>query len=81
MIGAYNMYTSFAQTASPIIFGYLAALYNAKANPAMYGRLIIAFVLSGYLPSALLYWIAGKKYVTHQAEQKAKEDGQAVVAA
>lgn len=81
VVGAYNMYTSLTATLSPIVFGYLATLYNAKANPLMYGRLLIGFVLGGYLPSACLYWIAGKKYVAHQAEQQANEEAQAPLTA
>ena len=73
ILGAYNLYTSLATTLSPIIFGYLATLYNAKTNPMVYGRLLIAFVLSGYLPAAFFYRIAGKKYVAQQEEQQAEE--------
>ena len=63
VIGAYNMFTSLTATMAPIIFGYLATAYNAKANPLMYGRLLTGFVFAGYLPAAILFWIAGKKYV------------------
>lgn len=62
IIGAYNMFTSLTATVAPIIFGYLAtSVYNAKLNPIYYGRLLIGFVLGGYLPAAFLYHIAGKK--------------------
>lgn len=62
MISAWNLYSSMCHSVSPILFGVLATFFNAKANPAIYGKLLIAFVLGGYLPAGILFWKGGQSY-------------------
>ena len=62
MISAWNLYCSLCHSISPILFGVLATFLNAKANPIIYGKLLIAFVIGGYLPAGLLFWKGGKRY-------------------
>ena len=62
VVGAYSFVSTIASTISPIIFGFLATLFNAKSNPAVYGYLISAFVAFGYSISSYFYFYAGINY-------------------
>ena len=62
IISAYSFYTSIAQTLSPIVFGFLASIFKANANPALYGPLITVFVAFGYIISTYFYWRGGISY-------------------
>lgn len=62
MIGAWNLYTNICHSLSPIVFGAMATYWNAKSNPIIYGRLLIGFVVAGYLPAGLLFWRSGQRY-------------------
>ena len=50
---------------SPIIFGVIAGMLNAKTNPGVYGPLIISFIAAGYSIASGFYYLGGKKYVEH----------------
>lgn len=59
-ISGYNLFTNLAQTIAPILFGFLATGLNAKKFTGVYGPIITAFCLAGYLPSAYFYFKAAK---------------------
>ena len=59
-ISSYNLFTNGAQTIAPIIFGFVAAGLNAKKFTGVYGPMIAAFILVGYLPSAFFYYRSGQ---------------------
>lgn len=61
-MSSYNLFTNLAQTVSPIIFGFLATAVNAKKFTGLYGPMIAAFLLAGYLPSAVYYFMSGNSY-------------------
>lgn len=73
IIGAYNLYTNLAQTASPIVFGFLATSLGAKSNPQVYGKLITLFITVGYSLSSLFFWRAGLHYKKHMLKEQEKE--------
>ena len=62
MVSAWQLYTNLCQTISPAIFSFIAAALNAKANPAYFGKILIAFITAGYIPSAYMFWKGGKHY-------------------
>ena len=55
---------------SPIVFGIIAGMLNAKTNPGVYGPLIIGFITAGYGIASGFYYLGGKKYVEHMQKQK-----------
>ena len=62
VVGVYSFVATISSTISPIIFGFLASLLNAKSNPSIYGYLIALFVTFGYSISSIFYYLAGKHY-------------------
>jgi hypothetical protein len=46
---------------------------NAKANPAYFGKILIAFIIAGYVPSGILFFIGGKKYKERMEELRRQE--------
>lgn len=74
MVSAWQLYTNLCQTISPAIFSFIAAALNAKANPAYFGKILIAFICAGYIPSGILFFIGGKKYVKEMEEKRQREE-------
>jgi MFS family permease len=70
MVSSWQLYTNLCQTISPAIFSFIAAAMNAKSNPAYFGKILIAFVAAGYIPSAFLFWKGGKKYVEEMTKKR-----------
>ena len=62
MVSSWQLYTNLCQTVSPAIFSFIAAAFNAKANPAYFGKILIAFIAAGYIPSAYMFYKGGKEY-------------------
>ena len=62
MVAAWNLYCSVCHSVAPVLFGVCAGYLNAKANPSVFGKLLLAFVCGGYIPAGLLFWRAGKEY-------------------
>lgn len=50
------------QTIAPVIFSILVNYFGAVVNPRVYGYLILAFTMFGYLGSNVFYWKGGKEY-------------------
>ena len=59
------------QTISPAIFSFIAAALNARANPAYFGKILIAFIAAGYIPSAYMFYKGGKQYAQMLKEREA----------
>mmetsp|Transcript_1212 Transcript_1212/g.2209 ORF Transcript_1212/g.2209 Transcript_1212/m.2209 type:complete len:345 (+) Transcript_1212:688-1722(+) len=62
LISAHFFYTTLASTISPAVLGYLSTVLDAPSNPMIYGRIILAFVLTGYVGSVPFFWKAGLHY-------------------
>ena len=73
MVSAWQLYTNLCQTISPAIFSFIATAVNAKSNPAFFGKILIGFICAGYIPSGILFFIGGKKYVQEMKEKKERE--------
>ena len=69
MVSAWNLYTGIFHGLSPIVFGILAALFNARTNPLVYGKLLIGFIVGGYIPASFLFWRSGKAYNKEMEER------------
>lgn len=52
-----------AGTLSTAVIGYLAMVYNAKLNPAVYGKILVGVQFIAVAGSVPFYWLAGKAYV------------------
>lgn len=59
MVSAWQLYTNLCQTISPAIFSFIASALNAKSNPAYFGKILIAFIAAGYIPSAYMFYKGG----------------------
>ena len=62
VVSAYTFYSNIVQTIAPAVFGALAKHYGAFSMPSVYGKLIAAFVISGYTISSYFYYKAGIAY-------------------
>ena len=62
VISSHVFWTSIAATICPIVFGYIANLMGAAANPAIYGYILTGFACLGYWGSIPFWWLAGKSY-------------------
>ena len=47
---------------STVLLNLLANIFNATANPSVYGKLIFLFSIIGYAGSIPSFWRAGKEY-------------------
>lgn len=79
VVSVYFFCITVAQTLSPAIFGIFANKFGCLANPAMYGPLITAAVVFGYLGSLPFWFRAGKAYKNFM-EEKDKESQDALLA-
>lgn len=51
---------------------------NAKANPVYFGKILIAFIAAGYIPSAYMFYKGGKYYVEMINQNKNKNDDEQI---
>lgn len=71
MVSAWMLYTSIFHSLSPILFGIISTHYNALAHPVIYGRILIGFIASGYLPAVFYFWKGGRAYQNLMEERAA----------
>ena len=69
VVSVYTFYSNIVQTIAPALFGVLAKYYGAFDMPSVYGKLITAFVISGYSISSYFYYKAGKEYQKKMTER------------
>jgi len=69
VVSLYFFCITLPQTVSPAIFSFFANKVGAIANPQLYGPLIAAFTVLGYVGSIPFWWKAGQHYKKHM-EQK-----------
>lgn len=63
IVSAYLFFLTVAGCMSSVLIGQLANVFGAAANPFIYGKLIFAGSLVGYLGSIPAFWLAGKSYI------------------
>uniref|UniRef100_A0A7S3CMT4 Major facilitator superfamily (MFS) profile domain-containing protein n=1 Tax=Strombidium rassoulzadegani TaxID=1082188 RepID=A0A7S3CMT4_9SPIT len=75
VVSALAFYGNIASSLSPLFFGFLAQRMGAVANPRIYGYIILAAVIIGYLGSNFFYWRAGKEYTKLMKRKDAERQG------
>ena len=70
VVGAYAFFSYIAQSIAPALFGYIANVSGAAANPRIFGYIVFASMLLGSTASNIFYYRAGKQY---EKIMKAKE--------
>jgi hypothetical protein len=59
---------------SSVLIAQLANIFGAASNPWVYGKLIFAGSVFGYLGSLPSFWMAGKSYIKHIQQQTEKNE-------
>ena len=62
VVGVYSAVTHAFQTSAPLLFSFFVKALNVKSRPSLYGPLVAAFVIAGYIGSAIFYWRAGNEF-------------------
>lgn len=62
-MSAYLFFLTVAGCASSVLVGYLSNWLGAASNPHIYGKLVFAGSLIGYLGAIPSFWKAGKSYI------------------
>jgi len=65
VVSGFLFYLTIAGCISTVVLNYFANLLGAPGAPHIYGKLIFAWSLFGYLASIPCFWIAGKHYKKH----------------
>lgn len=65
IVSAYLFFLTVAGCSSSVLIGYLANMFNAAANPHIFGKLVFAGSTFGYLGAIPCFWMAGKAYINH----------------
>lgn len=71
-MSTWTLVTSVATTISPILFTTIGTRLGIANKPQLYGPLIMAFVVLGYIPAAFTFFIAGRRYSEEQVARGAK---------
>lgn len=62
IVAAHLFYVTSAGCFSAVLLGQLANVFGAAANPAVYGKLIFAFSMIGYIGAIPTFWRGGQYY-------------------
>ena len=62
IVAAHLFYVTSAGCFSAVLLGQLANMFGAAANPSVYGKLIWAFSMIGYLGAIPSFWRGGQYY-------------------
>ena len=65
VVSGFTFYITIAGCISTVVFNYIANILGAPSAPHIYGKLIFAWSLFGYLAAIPCFWIAGKQYKKH----------------